>query len=190
MYLVKNFLRNKTLREKALSLVALMKAVYSELIVTMDKRFESGYDFPNELYDKPSEHIKFELLSLLRSQIMMNGGRTIFEECLQMLHDFSYMIQKTIHPNAKISKSHTLNYELGAFFSEMLASNLQTEIKAFYEFNRDLLWFINWMVREDLDARDMLKNSLLDPKQFANTKDTETGFISSNRTQIKHYEAI
>ena len=188
MYLVKNFLRNKTIREKTLSFVALMKLVYSELIVTMDKRFEWGFDFPKELYNKPSQHMKFELLSLLRSQLTIHGGKMIFEEWLQMLNEFEFMIQKTIQPNSRFSKSISQNCDIGSFFTQMLASNAQSEIKCLYEFNRDVLWFVNWMIKEDLDDKDFLKY-LTDPNPFSKTRECE-GYINRNRKEVKHFEQI
>lgn len=66
---VRKMFKTKSKRELTLAFIAVFKATYSEFLIRMDKALESGSSFTSSLYEIPSEHIKFELLKVLRNQL-------------------------------------------------------------------------------------------------------------------------
>ncbi|CAI2363566.1 unnamed protein product [Moneuplotes crassus] len=174
--IVKNF-KQKTKRELALSFISIFKAVYSEFIVRVEKRLEQGTGFPKSIYEIPSQSIKFDVLKLMRSQLS-KSGHTIFQQCLKMLREISELIQNGY--NGK--NQNSVMVELTPFYTEMIANSLKIEINGVYEFMRDLLWFSNWMIINDLD----LKRSGLK----INEEDTHQSLHQRNRQDIKDSEVL
>lgn len=151
--LVRKLLKNKGKREKTLSFISLFKAVYSDLIVRMEKKFEEGSSFPSVLYDSPSEVIKFDLLKVLRTQLAVHGTST-FKDCLQLLQSFDKGVMRDFEKSHNASKSTHAITELTAFFTEMISSTIKEEIRGFYELIRDTLWFANWLVENNLHTSE------------------------------------
>lgn len=189
MYLVKKLFKHKSPREMALSFISLMKSAYSELIVTMDRKFEEGRSFPSELYDKPSEHLKFELLSVLRSQLNMYGPKVIFDESLRLLSEVEALISSAARGSQRVERDRTLNFEPTQFFTEMLASSLAAEINGLYEYTRDILWFAHWMIRENLDDKPDSFGAE-DSQRSAFDPDFRAIDANKKRKELKAHEAV
>ena len=125
------------------------KSIYSEFITRVEKRLEEGSGFPNSLFEIPSQTIKFDLLKLLRTQLMKDGANT-FQECLKMSEEIRRMIT-----NGKDGYSqNTPITELTSFYTEMVGNTIKSEISGLYDFLRDLLWFSNWLIINNLDTKE------------------------------------
>lgn len=178
---VRKLFKNKSKRELTLAFISLFKAIYAELIIRMDKKFEEGSSFPNALYDIPSQTIKFDLLKLLRTQLSIHGADA-FDQCLMMIKEFEELVVKKSSKSHRASKISNILIELTPFFTEILSNTIRTEIHGFYEYVRDVLWFANWLIESNLDTKDT--NRQLDLTYGY------AGFISQDRSEMKSYDSL
>jgi hypothetical protein len=173
--LVRKLFKAKSKRELVLAFVSVFKSIYSEFVVRMDKALESGSSFTSSLYEIPSEHIKFELLKVLRTQLTMFGPDA-FKQILELISEFSKILGEGITAETNSS----VITELTPFYTEMMGNTIKSEISGSYEFVRDLLWFSNWLIDSGYDIRGSSPHDHL----------YQNDIITPDKKKIQNYDSV
>jgi len=186
MGIARKLFKNKSRRELALAFISLFVSIYSEFLNRLDKKLEEGKSFAQivEMIDGvPSETVKLELLKLLRSQLQMHGS-SIFEECLEMLREFSQLVLVNNDGQLNILQTTSVLDGLTPFFTELMSNAISNEMSSFYQYTRNILWFTNWLVYHRLDAANTVESNQLDLQL-----DYEKFKIQDHR-ELRSYESI